>query len=114
MTFTSQGNGASVQLRLSGIHEDCDVLVVDGRWRVELSWFVGFRLLSGFWGPPRGLELLSLRGEPRLLQGDPMGWVGRVTGAAPWLVELHDHGLLWPPLAWRLRRLALRSRESGS
>lgn len=88
-------------------HElDGDVLVVDGRWKVALSWFVGVRLLTGFWGPPRGLELVSLRGEPRLMQGDPMDWLGRLTSAAPWLVELHDHGMLWPPLAHRLRRFS--------
>lgn len=86
-----------------------DVLVVDDRWKVPLSWFVGVRLLSGFWGPPRGVELVSLRGERRLLQGDPMVWLGRLTGAAPWLVALHDHGLLWPPVGLRLRRIEARA-----
>ncbi len=84
---------------------DGDVLVVQEQFRVELSWFLGYRLVPGFWAPVRALELVDLWGARHLLHGDPQTWLARLTQAAPHLCELHDEGLLWPPVGGRIRQL---------
>ena len=81
-------------------------LVVEGRYQAPLHWFLGYRLLPGFWGPPRALELVDLWGGRHLLRGDPWAWAARLVAAAPHLTRLHDEGLIWPPVGRRIRRLA--------
>jgi hypothetical protein len=86
-------------------------LVVAGRFRADLQWFVAYRLLPGFWGPPHGFELVDLWGARHLLRGDPRGWAVRLADRAPHLCEVHDEGWIWPPLGPRLRVLDRAARE---
>ena len=88
-------------------------LVVDGRFKAGLEWFLGYRLLPGFWGPPRAIQLVDVWGATHVLQGDPMDWAARLERAAPHLCELHDEGLLWPGTGKRIRRLRASAPRPG-
>jgi hypothetical protein len=102
-----------IEVNLPDHRLEGSTLVVQDRFRAELLWFVGYRLLPGFWGPPRALELLDLWGGRHLLRGDPWSWAARLVAAAPHLSPLHDEGLIWPPVGRRIRRLAPARREPG-
>lgn len=84
---------------------DGDHLVVNDRFRVGLDWFVAYRLVPGFWGPPRAFELVDLWGERHLVRGEPLAWAESLRVGAPHLCEVHEEGWLWPPPGPRLRAL---------
>jgi hypothetical protein len=86
-------------------------LVVDDRWQVGLDWFVAYRLVSGFWGPPRRLQLIDVWGAGHVIMGDALDWAARLENAAPHLCEVHDEGLLWPGTGARVRQLRRLGRE---
>ncbi|MFH2006897.1 MAG: tetratricopeptide repeat protein [bacterium] len=100
-----------IEVNLPTHRLDGSTLVVDERFRADLGWFLGFRLLPGFWGPPRRAELVDLWGTVHVLMGDPMEWAACLVRAAPHLCELHDEGLLWPGTGARIRRLRRRARN---
>ncbi len=94
-----------IEVNLPSHRIDGDELVVDERWRVGLDWFVAYRLLTGFWGPPRRMQLIDIWGEKHFVLGDALDWAARLERAAPHLCEVHDEGFLWPGTGARIRQL---------
>jgi hypothetical protein len=94
-----------IEVALPSHRLDGAELVVNDRWRVGLDWFVAYRLLPGFWGPPRRLQLIDLWGARHVMLGDPLAWAARLERAAPHLCEVHDEGLLPPGTGARIRQL---------
>ena len=102
-----------IEVALPSHRIEGDELVVDDRWRVGLHWFVAYRLLPGFWGLPRRLQLIDVWGASHMVMGDPLDWAARLERCAPHLREVHDEGLLWPGTAARIRQLRRRGRGLG-
>ena len=94
-----------IEVSLPGHRIDGDELVVDDRWRVGADWFVAYRLLAGFWGLPRRLQLIDVWGAGHMILGEPLDWAAQLERWAPHLREVHDEGLLWPGTAARIRHL---------
>lgn len=97
-----------IEVSLPSHRLEGDTLVVDERWKVGLDWFVAYRLLAGFWGPPRRLQLIDIWGAAHMILGNTLDWAARLERAAPHLCEVHDEGLLWPGTGARIRRLRRR------
>lgn len=94
-----------IEVNLPSHRIDGDELVVDERWRVGFDWFVAYRLLAGFWGPPRRLLLIDIWGASHMLHGDALDWAARLERSAPHLCEVHDEGMVWPSVRARTRQL---------
>jgi Tetratricopeptide repeat len=94
-----------IEVNLPSHRIDGDELVVEERWRVGLDWFVAYRLLAGFWGPPRRLLLIDIWGASHMLAGDALDWAARLERSAPHLCEVHDEGMVWPSVRARSRQL---------
>jgi hypothetical protein len=82
-----------------------DVLRVDDHHPVSLDWFVGYRLVPGFWGPPRQLELVDVWGRRWGMGGEALPLAAALERVAPHLGDLHEVGLVWPGTTGRIRRL---------
>ena len=102
-----------IEVNLPSHRVDGSDLVVDGRWRVGLDWFVAYRLLPGFWGLPRRLHLLDVWGAKHVIMGDALDWAARLERAAPHLCEVHDEGLLWPGTGARIRKIRRHGQRHG-
>ncbi len=94
-----------IEVNLPSHRIDGEELVVEERWRVGFEWFVAYRLLAGFWGPPRRMLLIDVWGASHMLQGDALDWAARLEHSAPHLCEVHDEGMLWPGTRARVRQL---------
>ncbi len=94
-----------IEVNLPSHRIDGEELVVEERWRVGFDWFVAYRLLAGFWGPPRRLLLIDIWGASHMVQGDSLDWAARLERSAPHLCEVHDEGMLWPGTGARIRQL---------